>query len=68
MAPLRIGIVIILVLIWIGVAIWVASDAQKRGASATFWGLATFFSGPTGLAIYGLVREFKKSEEKTTQG
>ncbi len=56
--PVIIGLTFILILfiVWIYVVVWVARDANKRGASGTLWGILAFFLGLIGVLIYLIAR------------
>ena len=41
-------------LVWLTVAITVATDATRRGRQGGVWGLTTFLLGPLGLTLYVL--------------
>lgn len=57
-----IGLVLIpiLALYWIGLALWVYRDADRKQANAALWGLLVLLSNLVGLIIYTMVRQNSK--------
>ncbi len=43
-------------LIWILVAVWAYTDAERRGMNGILWGLLVFIGNVVGLIVYLLVR------------
>lgn len=47
------GFAVIVSVVWLFVAMWVAKDAQRRGMdNSTMWGFLVFFLGVIGLIVY----------------
>ncbi len=40
--------------LWLACAVWVATDARRRGAGTVFWALVTLAGGPPALAAQPL--------------
>jgi len=49
---LIISIYIIVFIVWIAVAIWVYTDAKKRGENAVLWLIIIIFGGLIGVLIW----------------
>ena len=48
---------IIIIVIWLGCFLLVATDSAFRRISPVFWRLAALIGGPFTLLAYGIVRE-----------
>jgi RNA polymerase subunit RPABC4/transcription elongation factor Spt4 len=54
-------------ILWILVAIWAYSDAERRGMNGILWGLLVFVGNVIGLIVYLLVRLGQKTGDIVAQ-
>ena len=51
----------------IGLAIWVGTNAQKRGTNGLLWGIVVLFTGLLGLILYLILRPGREGAQGTIQ-